>query len=293
MNRRRLPLATAAIVLASAVMAAVTAPQPVAAQSADEILSRAMEAHEERLAGVDDILLRQEILGFSTVTYMVKEMVDGRPVLRTRSSLDGDVQVGGDELDPGELAGEIWADPWGMYHEGMDRWQVDGQGTVNGQSTWQLSLEDFDGMDWRASIPGEDAPFHPTRLAMELDQDRLVPLTMQVQGEVAEGQEVRPVSVQIRFSDYREVEGYLHPFRIAMELDMASVGMSPQEAEQARAGMDQLREQLEQIPEAQRQMMEEMLGDQLRALEGMLAGEGFEVEIRVTELQVNSGPPAR
>jgi hypothetical protein len=269
----------------------VASPIPVAAQSAGEILTRAMDAHEERLAGVDDLVIQQDIMGFSTVTYMVKEEVDGRAILRTRSALAGDMAVDGNEMDPGELAGEIWADPWGVYHEALDRWQVEGQGSVDGHSTWRLSLEDFQGMDWNASIPGEDAPFNPSRLVMELDEERLIPLALEVEGEVVEGQQVRPVALQMRFSDYREVEGYLHPFLTTMDLDMASMGMSPQEAEQARTGMDQLREQLEQIPEAQRQMMEEMLGDQLRALEGMLSGEAIQVELRVTDLQVNGGPP--
>jgi hypothetical protein len=46
------------------------------------------------------------------------------------------------------------------------------------------------------------------------------------------------------------------------------------------------------MPEAQRAMMEGMLGAQIERLEGMLGGDGsMEMTITVREVKVNQGPP--
>jgi small-conductance mechanosensitive channel len=60
---------------------------------------------------------------------------------------------------------------------------------------------------------------------------------------------------------------------------------------QARAALDELLRQLESMPEAQREMMKQMMGEQMQMMERVAAGGAMELEIRVTELQVNAGPP--
>jgi hypothetical protein len=73
-------------------------------------------------------------------------------------------------------------------------------------------------------------------MVLELDEARLVPLAMTMEGETVQSGERRPVEVFIQFSDYREVGGYLHPFLSVIETDMAAAGMSDEELEQARSG---------------------------------------------------------
>lgn len=259
----------------------------LAAQSAGQILEQALERHEERLGGVEDLTLRQEVLGHPTTTHMVKEIVEGRPVLRTRSDNMGDAGT-----DAEDLGADFWGDPGRMYDEWGDRWSLEGQTTVAGVSAWRLSLTDFDGLDVPGSVPGQDLPFEPTRMVLELDEARLVPLTMTMQGESVQDGERRPAEIFIQFTDYREVEGYLHPFLTVIESDMAAAGMSEEELGEARTGLEELRRQLEEVPEAQREMMERMMGSQMEALEEMLGGDTFRLEVQVTDLQVNTGPPS-
>jgi len=263
-------------------------PAALAGQAPGDILQRALAAHETRLSGVDDLTIRQEVLGFPSVIFMEKEMVDGRPVLRSRS-VDAAGIPGG--MDPGDMTGELWSDPVGLFGDALDRWTLEGTGSAEGRPTWQLSLTDFEGLSWDATIPGEDAPFHPRSIWLELEQDRHIPLHMALEGEVVDGTERRPVSVEVRFSDYQEVNGYLHPFLSVLEVDLAQAGLSAEEVAQARAGLDELRRQMESIPEAQRAMMEQMMGDQIRMLENALSGERIQLELRVLDLQVNTGPP--
>jgi hypothetical protein len=261
-------------------------PQPTQAQSAPEIFTRMMEAYESRLQGVEDLTIRQEVMGFSSTTYLVKETVDGRPTLQVRSSgLDG---VEGMDLD----TEAIWAHPWTTWEEGVDRWALEGTGTVDGRPTWQLSLTDFEGLDLDALVPDDEAAFDPHQLLIDVDQELLAPLRVQMSGQVTHEGRDHPVSMDMLFSDYREVDGYLHPFLVSMETDLAGAGISDAEMAEARRGLEELRAQLESMPEAQREMMERMMGEQIRALEEMVESGGIRVEIRALDLQVNSGPPS-
>ncbi len=274
---------TAASVLAFAILSAgAIAPSPGEAQSAAEILGQAMERYEANLAGVDDITLRQEVMGIETTSYLVKETVDGHATLRP-----ADVELSGAEIDPVEDAGELWARPHELYLELADRWTLDGEGSIDGRQSWRLILTDAEDLDWGLA-PGMDDPFVPSRLELDLAADDLYPLAMAIAGEGSQGQ---PFNFRIFFTDYREVDGYLHPFVTRIETEGAGPGMSEADMDEARTGLRELEQQLEAMPDAQREMMEEMMGDQIQMLEDMLAGGGLDLEIRVTDLQVNAGPP--
>lgn len=260
---------------------------PASGQSAQEILERAMELHEERLAGTEDVTIHQTVMGISTTAYLVREMVDGVPVLQPRS-----VDAAGIDVDVAEEAWDVWADPRDMYGEWADRWTVEGEGMVEGHGTWRLSLSDFEGIDFREGlVPGQDGAFEPTRIALEMDRELLVPRLMIIEGEVEEGGTTSPVTAQMRFSDYRTVSGYMHPFLTVIEMDLAAAGVSPEELAQARAALDELQRQLESMPEAQREMMQQMMGEQMQMMEQVVAGGAMEIEMRVTDLKVNAGPP--
>jgi len=97
--------------------------------------------------------------------------------------------------------------------------------------------------------------------------------------------------MEMSLEDYREAEGYLHPFvtRTVMEGMMEAADLDEAEI---RAQLDQMRAQLENIPQAQRAMVEGMLGAQIERLEKMLEGDGaMEMTITVKDIKVNQGPP--
>lgn len=261
-------------------------PDGARAQSAADILARTVERHEARLVGVEDVTIRQETMGMSTTVHLVKEMVDGRPTLRVQ-----EVDAGALPVDPTDDLMGLWADPWAFEGEWADRWRLEGSGSVGGEATWRMELTDFQGVDWDQEGLA-DASFEPRRLVMDLHQRELVPLEMTVEGDVVEGGDPRPVRMHLRFSDYREVDGYLHPFHTVMETDLTEAGISPEEIAQAREALAALRSQMEGLPEGQRQAMEEMMGEQIEALERMVEGDGLSMEIRVTDLRVNEGPPS-
>jgi hypothetical protein len=281
------PLSGSALPLLVGAAGILASAAPASAQTAQEILARAMAQHEHRLEGVENLTLRQEVMGIPTTTYLVKETVDGHAILRPEA-----VDAIGVDMDLGEEPWDLWADPRAMYGEWADRWDLEGEGSVDGSATWRMVLTDFEGIDLDDDpVPGGEGTFEARRMVLEMETDRLVPLRMVMEGEVVEGGEGRPVAVAMRFSDYRTVDGYLHPFRIVMEMDVASADISPEEIQEAREALEEFRRELDEVPEAQRDMLEQMMGEQLQMLERMVAGEGLEVEIRVTDLRVNEGPP--
>ena len=57
---------------------------PVAAQSARDIVDEMLAAYEARMTGIENYTLVQGVMGFETVTYHEKEVsADGRAVFRT------------------------------------------------------------------------------------------------------------------------------------------------------------------------------------------------------------------
>lgn len=274
-SARRRVLAPAALV------ALALAPSVAAAQAAQDVLSDALGLYEQRLDGVDDVTIRQEVMGMPTTTYMVKEEVEGRPVLQVRS-VDGAAEP----AQGTENLTDAWADPRTFYEEWADRWTLEGEGSVDGQGTWRLQLADFEGIDWEeAGLEEGDSSFEPDRMVIELEQGELVPLRVDVQGEVVDDGNAHPMDATIHFSDYREVEGYLHPYQMTLESDATALGLSDDEMAVAL-------EELQDMPADQRAAMEQMLGDELDFLMEMLEGDGITMEVVVTDLQVNAGPPS-
>lgn len=92
-----------------------------------------------------------------------------------------------------------------------------------------------------------------------------------------------PGQVVINMKDYRTTDGVTLPF--TMEFIMPSEGMS----EEQRQQMEEMKQQLDNMPEAQRKRMEQMMGDQFEKMEKMMSGEPM--VITVQEVEVNGTLP--
>ena len=87
------------------------------AQSASDIVGRMLDEYARRAERVDDYTLVQQVMGFETVSYFEKEMVDGRPVFRLRGGTtagtarrppDEDIVARDDQHDDNRIgAGEM------------------------------------------------------------------------------------------------------------------------------------------------------------------------------------------
>lgn len=288
LSKRPRALAVGAALLAAGGLAVA----PAAAQSGGEVLETALERYEQRMAGVENYTVVQEVLGAEHTTYFEAEEVDGRKVFRP-------VPVGVEEeavqqatVSEGQsIQQEQWSDPYQVLTEVTDRAELAGKEAVDGEETFVVTVDDFSGTSLAESVSPAQGSFQARSGTFYIDDDDylLLKLTMEGTQQIAGGS--HDVAVVAFFSDYREVDGVVHPFRAEIRADGFQTGYSEEELENARRQMEELREQMESMPESQRSMMEGMLGPQMEKFQEMLATGTMNFTVTVKEIRVNAGPP--
>lgn len=271
------PAAVASLVLA------LTA-TPAASQSASEIIDRMLDEYEARTAGIDDYTLVQEFMGFRTESYFVKETQGGRPIFKLQDvSADGMAGVDMDETGPGTLD-EIYA----IGEDFKNNASYLGRETVEGVETHVLEIADLEDTELGQQM-GQDSEFRPVSGTLYLDTETFVPRRMVFQGELENAEGVHSVTSTMDLRDYRDHRGMLVAHRTVMTVD----GLGAAIDEEARAQFEEMERELANMPEAQRQMVESMMADQLEQFRAMMEGgdEVMVVEVNVTEVRINAGPP--
>jgi len=261
-------------------------PLPVAAQSAQGLLEEYLERSERRLSGIQDVLLVQTVMGISTDTWLEREVVAGRSVLRPRL-----MRVQGQVVAVTE-GSEPMADPAAYLAQVVERARVAGREPVDGRATWVLAVDDLSGLSLLPPTPAPDeAEIRPTSMRIFLDPEAWVVRRMELGATVTTPRGESPVTTRVDFGDFRGVEGFLHPFRTVTVLEGLGGALTPEEREQAQRSLAQAEEQMAAMPAEQRRMLEQMLGEQLRQLRETLATGTVTVEVQVLEVQVNRGLP--
>jgi hypothetical protein len=274
------------MVLTLAVLAAL--PAIANAQTAAEWMSRAMAAQAGRLAGVENVTIVQDMMGMEMIMYMEKRDADGTPILIPIS-----VTMGGmTNPIPQDMAQADWANPF--QQEWVDRTRLVGRAELDGHAVRVFVVDDFSGLELpRLPQGGEGAmDFRPTSFRYSLDEEELVVRKVEMEGESLQADGSRSlVQLTMFMEDYREVDGYLHPF-VTRTITEGVLEAANIDQEELQAQLEEMRAQLANMPEAQRAMLEGMLKPQIEQLEEMLGSEGgMEMTITVKEIKVNAGPP--
>jgi hypothetical protein len=264
-------------------------PGPVEAQSAAEVMQRALAAQAERLAGVDNVTITQDVMGMQVGMYMEKKDVGGVPTLVPVSTV-----MGGQVTPiPQDQTSADWSNPFREDWAGRTR--LVGTDQVDGKDVTVLVIEDFTGLAI-PEIPGNQAgrgQIEPTLMRFFMDEDQMVMRKMEMEAEMTqEDGTVSPIQMTLFLEDYRDVDGFLYPFR-TRTIAGGMFEAADVDQEELRQQLAEMRKQLDDMPQAQRAMMEQMMGPQIEKLEEMLGGSegGMEVVLTVTDLKVNSGPP--
>lgn len=267
----RLPLA---LLLGS--LLSTAAALPARAQSAQEVIDAALEKYEARMEGVENYTVVQEAMGFTTTTYFEKEVVDGHAVFRARA-------VMGQEMGQQDLT-----DPYEAFRKVAGTAEVKGKETVDGEESFVVYVPDIE-----KAMPSEDVQgdFSIEDGTFYLDTDDYVVRKMVMTGTQKQNGQEHPVTMTALFTDYRDVKGVLHPWRMEMSIEGFQTDISQEDMEEMREQMKELDEQMKNMPEAQRQMMEQMLKPQMERLQQMLASGAMDFTVTVKELKVNEGPP--
>jgi len=273
MNVRALSLG----LLASLVL--VGTPGQLSAQSASEIVDAMLAEYEARIANVENYTLVQAVMGFEAVTYYEKEMSDGRPVFRT--SMAG---VAAQEGSPATGIDDVYA----LGEDLANRSEYRGRERINDYDVHVLEISDLRGTGFGTNV-AQDSEFEPTRGRVYLDVDTYTPRRFIFEGEMTRDASVIPLTATMDMGDYREVEGLLVPFRTMTTIEGLGAAIDPE----MRAQFEEMQRELEAMPAQQRQMVEAMMADQMRQFEAMMSDDAapMVIEVLVTEVRVNQGPP--
>lgn len=272
------------VALALAALAAVLAVRPAngAAQSAADIVERMLSEYASRVADVDNYTLVQQTMGFETISYFEKEMVDGRPVFMSRTS----VTAAGVSTDVSEDSG--LDDVYAIGEELGRRGRYGGVQRVNDYDLHVIEVSDFSGLDFGEDL-APDSEFQPKSGTFYLDVDTYVPRRVEFVGSLTNEQGVHDITSIIEMGDYREVQSMLVPYRTVITLE----GLGAAIDAETRAQFEEMQRELENLPPEQRAMVEQMMAGQLEQFRSMMAGQDqpMTFQVLVTDVRVNQGPP--
>jgi hypothetical protein len=240
-----------------------------AGEGATSVAREVLDRWVENAEGVESYTITFDAAGRETTETYVKKMVDGIPVFMPEGSRDA---------DPDVMAGMARL---------INRARHEGTGEVEGETTDVLVV---DGAAALAEIFEATAggPFRPTRLEIQVGRDdRLMrQITTVGEAQMPTG-EATEVITTVRFDDWRTVDGFAYPFRTTSQTE--GLGMMSGRATEEIEAMDEIERNIEQLPEAQREMAREALKAQVEGARRSAAGGGFDIVVVVKNLNVNRG----
>ena len=249
----------------------LTHAQPTPAELADRI----HESQQNQLRGIQNITIIQEMPFVGDVeSYYEKVEEDGRFILRSMegdddeffllSSMDQDFR-------------RVIMGASSITNDSFDGIQLYKVFIDDKELLESLDTDNFD-LDPDEDMMGEikSATFWVDRSNYNVHRTEVV--------QVANGNEM---TINIHLKDYRQHSGLYIPHIMEMSIDGMENMFSDEEVAEARAAMRELEAQLEQMPEAQRDMIMQQFSSQIEQLEAVLAGESTSMEIKVIDVIIN------
>lgn len=255
------------------------------AQSAEEVLREAAGRYAAEMADVHDYTVTQSLMGREVTTYAERAEGAG-PLAYTHYLVTRNGLVSTNDMDENPTP----PDPYQMLDRIADEARYAGTEDVDGVSAHVIAVDDFGEIarEFGAVPEDEGGEFDVETATFYIGTDDYRIHRMTMAGTLTSDGRTSPMIFDTRLADYRTVDGLTLPHRTMMRMEGMESQMSDAEREEARQQLDQLRAQMAQMSPEQRRMMEGMMGDQL---ESVLGGGGFEMEMEVTDVKVNTGRP--
>jgi hypothetical protein len=242
---------------------AIALPAPAQAQDAREVLNTAMERYQERARGIENYTVVQTSFGTEITTRYEKQVIDGYTVFMPT------------DMDERAAGTNVMANVSKMAEVA----EYEGRETIDGNATFVLRVSDMEAIGMTEAMAGNADGFEARSMVMYLDTELYVPRRTVIDGMARANGQDTPVTSTIDFTDYRTVDGVLHPFLTTLTTEgIAGMGdgMSEEDIANARQQLAEFDKQLAEIPESQRAMME---------------SGNMEMTIEVKEIRVNEGQP--
>ena len=271
------------LILTLALMVRPSAPAN-AQPGASELADRLERVTAERIQGIDRLQITNRIIsgmfeGEETTSHFVKVRRNGKYVLE---SIDHD-----EMYDTGELSG--FSDE--IFAEMIRNASVIAHDTFEGHRVYRIVVDDADYLkQWDGYADWVDDEYDdeyedesvPESVTLWLDRDEL--LVRQLFFEFA-GEEV---AIRYRFSDYQYHSGLPIPMVTEFEVEGLDQLVSEEDIAEARRAMREMEQQLEHLPEAQREMIMQHMQPQMERFEKMIeSGDMGKARIEVIDVVVN------
>lgn len=256
--------AAAAGVLALSLPAAA-----VGQESGQQVFRTAMDRYEARLEGIDSVTVVQEVTMPMGMTRrqefrVEKTTRDGRPLL-----VPADEDAGAHMMPAASMLSTLDSAMAGSV--------LRGRSEVDGHEVYVIAVPDLPSIDFgqgRGPLPGAQArSFRADSATFYVDTEEYLLRRGEVHGQMVMGGGQRSVQVDVHLSDYRETQGYLHPYRSVIRIDIEGM------ARQMQAMMQKMQEG--GADSAQRAMVEQAVA--------AMMGNGMTVTAVVKEIRVNGG----
>ena len=255
----------------------IQAPAQPADTRAAEILQTVRQEYERSIEKIDDY----KVVSDMYTTYYKKAFDNGRPYFRSRVETDA---LGGMESTSSVSDAELFSPE--TFETLQNNAVFEGTETVDGHEVHVIYIEEIEGLLEDEDDLGET--LKDMRIFIDTQSWVMRQMAFSVQADMEDGM-VREVEPVIQFRDYRNHQGMLIPWETVTIISGLDDALSDEERQEAEAGLREMERELENMPEAQRDMVKRMMGDQLEQLRNILAGDQMEFTTRVHEVEVNIG----
>jgi hypothetical protein len=260
-------------------LSAAAAAQP----TSEQIVDRAAQAYASMMEHVDNYLLTVETMGMEHQMYF--ERIEGAGPLDYSPSVRVIGHSGWVASENGVPGGASLPNTE-VFERLRERASFAGEQTIDGQRVFALRVDDTAGL-FDATELTADGDFDLDTMTLYVAADDYQMIGFDGQGTARQNGQTAEVTMKMRMSDFRTVGPIRHPFLTTMSIEGLAAALSDQERRQ----LEEAQRQMEQLPPAQRQMMERMMGDKLEQLKRMIEGESMVMEMRVVDLQANVPRP--
>jgi len=256
-------------------------PTVAVAQSARSVLERMVAEHDRRAEGIDNYTLVQDVMGQTLTMYYEKDTSGAHPVFRAR-------KVSGIGASAQEPAGGNEDEFWEKLPRLMEHARSGGRETVEGHATEVVIIDDLAESGFGESFAPGNGDFTPQRATLYVDPELWIPRRMVFAGVMKAQGRTSDITITMEAQDIRDVDGLLQPFHTLVRIDGLGQTIDPE----TRREYEKMKQQLADMPESQRQMVEKMMKGRMEQMEQMMSGDGgMNLELVVRELHVNAGPP--
>lgn len=253
--------------------------QPSAAQLAD----RLDQVNLERIQNINQIQITNVITsgmmeGMENVTQYHKVQRNGRDVLE---AVDSD-----DMYEMGDMTGYFDE----MMGEMVRHASSVEETTHQGHSAFRVEIDDREFLnslaeDDRLTREELDEDFAPESIVLFIDRDELIIYRATFYQQSSQG---GAITMHINLSEYENFSGMPIPRIVDFEVEGIEQMISDEELAEAREALREMEGQLEQMPQAQRDMIEQQLRPQIERFEQLVQqGELGNMRIEVTDVVVN------